>query len=130
MISAGSLSKLLDMHDIDFAFILEHKLRSEHKAFLDSVHNNNRAITLCDISVLPGARYGKGGVAIMYKRDYQFSVPHIDIQLSDRLLGIRIDKRNSRAIYAFSVYMPSVNYNTEEFHVCIEYLERREQGIL
>lgn len=46
MSSAGSLSKLLDIYEIDFAFISEHKLRNEHKVFLDSVHRNYRAITL------------------------------------------------------------------------------------
>ena len=123
MSSAGSLSKLLDMHDIDFAFISENELWNEHKAFLDSVHNNYRAYTLCDTSVLPGAGCGRGGVAIMYKRKCQFSVSHIDIQPNDRILGIRIDQRNSRTIYAFSVYLPSVNYRIEDYHECLEYLE-------
>ena len=123
MSSAGSLSKLLDIHDIDFAFISEHKLRNEHKSFLDSVHSNYRAITVCDTSIPQGARCGKGGVAIMYKKECQFSVSHLDIQLNDRILGIRIDQRHSRTLYAFSIYMPSVNYSVDEFHECIDYLE-------
>ena len=123
MSSAGSLSKLLDLHAIDFAFISEHKLRNEHKTFLDSVHNNYRAITLCDTSITPGSRCGKGGVAILYKKECQFSVSHLDIQFNDRILGIKIEQRNSIAIYAFSVYMSSVNYSIEEFHECIDYLE-------
>ena len=125
MSSAGSLSKLLDIHDIDFAFISEHKLRNEHKSFLDSVHSNCRAITVCDTSIPQGTRCGKGGVAIMYKKECQFSVSHLDIQLNDRILGVRIDQRHSRTLYAFSIYMymPSVNYSVDEFHECIDYLE-------
>ena len=33
MSSASSLSKLLDSHNIDFAFISEHKLPNEHNTF-------------------------------------------------------------------------------------------------
>ena len=33
MSSASSLSKLLDSHNIDFAFISENKMRNEHYTF-------------------------------------------------------------------------------------------------
>lgn len=123
MSSAGSLSKLLDEYNIDFAFIAEHKLREQHKSFFDSVHNDYHAFTLCDASVTPGARCGKGGVAIMYKKERQFSVSLVDIQLNGRILGIKIDQQQIRPIYAFSVYMPSVNYSYEEYSECFEYLQ-------
>ena len=55
MSSAGSLSKLLDSHNIDLAFISEHKLRNEHNTFVDSIHSNYRALTICDTSTVPGA---------------------------------------------------------------------------
>ncbi|MCG8079181.1 MAG: endonuclease/exonuclease/phosphatase family protein, partial [Candidatus Thiodiazotropha taylori] len=123
MSTAASLSKLLDDYEIDFAFISEHKLRIEHKAFLESIHCNYGAITLCDSSVIPGARCGKGGVAILYKKQCQFSVTPLEIHINDRILGIKIDQRNTKPIYAFSVYMPSVNYSTEEYLECFECLQ-------
>ncbi|MEW8548807.1 MAG: hypothetical protein AB2693_35355, partial [Candidatus Thiodiazotropha sp.] len=123
MSSAGSLSKLLDIYDIDFAFISEHKLRNEHKVFLDSIHRNYHAITLCDSSNTSGSRCGKGGVAIMYKVGCHFSVSPIDICDNNRILGVKIDQRNTRPIYAFSVYMPSVNYSTAEYHECFQCLK-------
>ena len=123
MSSAGSLSKLLDSHNIDLAFISEHKLRNEHNTFFDSIHSNYRALTICDTSTVPGARCGKGGVAIMYKKDCQFSVTPIDIHVSDRILGVKIDCRDTRTIYAFSVYMPSVNYSSDDYKDCLECLQ-------
>lgn len=123
MSSAGSLSKLLDIYEIDFAFISEHKLRNEHKLFLDSVHRNYHAITLCDSSNISGAGCGKGGVAIMYRTGCQFSVSPIDIYDNSRILGVKIDQRSARPIYAFSVYMPSVNYSTAEYHECFQRLQ-------
>ena len=68
MSSASSLSKLLDSHNIDFAFISEHKMRNEHYTFFYSIHSNYRALTLSDTSTVPDARCSKGGVAIMFKK--------------------------------------------------------------
>ncbi|MCG7879467.1 MAG: hypothetical protein N0C90_24515, partial [Candidatus Thiodiazotropha endolucinida] len=123
MSSAGSLSKLLDDNNIDLAFISEHKLREQHKSFLDSVHCSYSAFTLCDASVASGSRCGKGGVAVMYKKTCQFSVSLLDVQVNDRILGIKIDHKAVKPIFAFSVYMPSVNYSYNEYAECIEYLQ-------
>ena len=123
MSSAGSLSKLLDTYEIDFAFISEHKLRKQHDVFLDSVHSNYHAFTLCDSSTVQGARCGKEGVAVMYKKTCQFSVSPLDIQINDRILGVKIDQNDALQIYAFSVYMPSVNYSTEDFKECFAFLQ-------
>ena len=123
MSSAGSLSKLLDTYNIDFAFISEHKLRKQHDSFLDSVHSNYRALTLCDSETTQGARCGKDGVAIMYKRTCQFSVTPLDIHVNDRILGVKIDCNDALPIYAFSVYMPSVNYPGEDFRDCFALLQ-------
>ena len=123
MSSSGSLSKLFDIYEIDFAFISEHKLRIEHEVFLDSVHSNYHSITLCDSSIAPGTRCGKGGVTIMYKKNCQFSVTPLDIQVNDRILGMKIDQHDAMPIYAFSMYMPSVNYSTDEYQECFACLQ-------
>ena len=123
MSTAGSLSKILDDYSIDFAFISEHKLREQQKSFLDSVHLNYTAVCVCDASITPGARCGKGGVAIMYKKTCQFCVSHLNVQLSDRIIGIQINQSCMKPIFAFSVYMPSVNYNSSDYIECFEYLQ-------
>ena len=125
MSTAGSLSKILDYYNIDFAFISEHKLREQQQYFLDSVHLNYTAVCVCDASITPGARCGKGGVAIMYKKTCQFCVFHLDIQLSDRIIGIQINQSCMKPIFAFSVYMPSVNYSSSDYIECFEYLQEQ-----
>ena len=59
----------------------------------------------------------------MYKKDCQFSVTQIDIHVIDRKLGVKIDCRDTRTIYAFSVYMPSVNYSSDDYKDCLECLQ-------
>ena len=59
----------------------------------------------------------------MYRTGCQFSVSPIDIYDNSRILGVKIDQRNARPIYAFSVYMPSVNYSTNEYHECFQCLQ-------
>ena len=123
MSSAGSLSKLLDDFDVDLAFISEHKLREQHKSFLESIHNNYTSICTCNSSVVTGARCGKGGVAVMFRKNCQFSISTLDIPLNDRITGIKICQSKMRPIYAFSVYMPSVNYNVSDYLECFESLQ-------
>lgn len=123
MSEAGSLGKVLEIYDIDFAFISEHKLREEHKRFFDSIHSNYRALTVCDSSAIPSSGCGKDGVAMMYKKQCQFSVSLIGIHVNDRILGIKIDQRQMRPIYAVSEYMPSVNYSLEDYCECFANLQ-------
>ena len=98
MSSAGSLSKLLDDFDVDLAFISEHKLREQHKSFLESIHNNYTSICTCDSSVVTGAICGKGGVAVMFRKNCKFSISTLDIPLNDRITGIKICQSNMRPI--------------------------------
>ena len=57
------------------------------------------------------------------QKDCQFSVSPIDIHVNDRILGIKIDCRDTRTIYAFSVYMPFVNYSSDDYKDCLECLQ-------
>ena len=91
--------------------------------FLNSVHSNYSAFTLCDATVGPSARYGKGGVAIMYKTSCQFTLSPLNIQINDRIVGIQIDSKYLKPIYAFSVYLPSVNYSYDDQAECIDHLQ-------
>ena len=57
----------------------------------------------------------------MFKK-CQFSVSLIDIYNSDRILGFKIDCRDTRIIYPFYAYMPSVNYSSDDYKDCPECL--------
>ena len=57
-----------------------------------------------------------------YKKTCRFSVSVLDVQVSDRILGIKIEQKELRAIYAFSVYMPSINYSNIDHIEHLDYL--------
>ena len=59
----------------------------------------------------------------MYKKNCQFSVTPLDIQFNDRILGVKLDQHDAMPIYAFSVYMPSVNYSTDDYQECFACLQ-------
>ena len=132
MSSAGSKRELLDTYDIDLAFINEHKLREQQNSFFNSLHSGYAAFTLCYDSVSQSTMCGKGGVAMcnvrqgrcssQYKKTCRFSVSVLDVQVSDRILGIKIEQKELRAIYAFSVYMPSINYSNIDYNEHLDYL--------
>lgn len=71
MFSAGSLSYLLDLLNVDLACITEHKLKQNSSAFLNSIHNCYNASTICEnVNIESGC--GKGGVSILYKKALSF----------------------------------------------------------
>lgn len=64
------LSSLLDKENCDIAILTEHKLKSDSKTYLDSIHSDFYSFVKTDDSDLVqgiGTSYktGKGGVAIM-----------------------------------------------------------------
>ena len=116
MSSAGSLSAMLDKYNTDIAFVSEHKLLPEHAEFMNSLHRNYTANTVCDASESPGKRCGKAGVSILYKKDYRFTIDALDKIPSDRICGVRISGSTAcSVVYAFAVYLPPVNYNDALF---------------
>ena len=64
-----------------------------------------------------------GDVAILYKKSCQFTISKFDIQINDRIMGIQIDSKHLKPLYAFSVYLPSVNYSYNDYAECIDYLD-------
>lgn len=51
MSSAGSLSEILDLKDIDIAFLTEHKLLPQSTSFCDTIHKDYIAYTEADQTV-------------------------------------------------------------------------------
>ena len=88
--------QLIDDFYVVLAFISAHKLREQHKLFLDSIHNNCTSICTWDSSVVTGARCGKGGVAVMFRKTCQFSISTLDIPLNDMITETKKFQRNMR----------------------------------
>ena len=120
MSSAGSISYLLDKYNIDIACIIEHKLKPITSSFLDTIHGNYKALTVCDESLV---KCGKGGVSILYKKSLAFSTKSILNTNSHRIVGIQLYCENMLPVYIFSIYMPSVNYIDEEYKECLDNLQ-------
>lgn len=137
MSSAASLSNLLDEENIDFAFITEHKLFDHSKYFLRSLNTKYDEITACnqDFNIHGTLRCGKGGVSIIYKKSLEFSVRNMNEVADERIIGVEIYCDNNVRIYAFCVYMPSVNYSDESYSECLNNIQSicdsySENGIL
>ncbi|WAR24262.1 LOW QUALITY PROTEIN: XPO2-like protein, partial [Mya arenaria] len=113
MSSAASLSNLLLTHQIDIAFITEHKLFDHSKYFFDTIQNGYRNITICDqnFNTYNNLCCGKGGVSIMYKSNLDVSVKHINESINDRICRIKIDCRTVK-IFAFCVYIETIIWFT------------------
>ena len=59
----------------------------------------------------------------MYKKSCQFTISPLNIQINDKVIGIQIDSKYVKLIYAFSVYLPSVNYSYDDYAECIDQLQ-------
>ncbi len=117
MSSASSLGKLLEAHDIDVAFITEHKLFEHSKTFMSSINYNYKDITYCDpdYDIYSNISCGKGGVSILYKTTLEFSVRIMDELANERLIGIELACHDNTNIFAFCIYMPSSNYSNDTY---------------
>ena len=109
MSSAGSLSLLLNKHDIDIACISEHKLKPNCVHFLDTLHSSYKSYTICE-NIHLNAKCGKGGVCILYKKQLSFSITELTGIESSRIAGVKltIADGSSTPTFIFSVYLPSV----------------------
>ena len=112
--STPCLSTLLDRENCDIAIITEHKLKSEIKTYLDSVHSDFYSFVKIDDSDPVhgiGTTYstGKGGVAIMCRKSLSFSIKEIPCPESNRIIGVELSDKKGCRWYIFGVYLPSDN---------------------
>jgi len=111
MSSAFPLSQLLDDHDIDFALITEHKLLERSRSFLDSINSKYQAFSTIDHSIdqYDAIRCGKGGTAIMYKKELGTKLDTISSIDNDRIIGVELKLERTLPLFIICVYMPANN---------------------
>ncbi|CAC5367855.1 unnamed protein product [Mytilus coruscus] len=108
MSSAVCLSELFRYTNCDIAVLSEHSLQ-----FLNTLDKNYHIIGTADTNVnvnIETSKFGKGGVAIMYKKTLKFNIKPINCSVSERLVGIEIQCNESYSIFVFSVYLPADSY--------------------
>lgn len=108
------LSSLLDRANCDIAILTEHKLKSETKTYLDSIHSDFYSFVKTDDSDLVqgiGTTYntGKGDVAIMCRKSISFTIKEIPCPESNRIIGAELSDKKGGKWYIFGVYLPSDN---------------------
>jgi len=116
----GSISNIFDKFNIAIAIITEHKLKERSKSFLSTMHTNYNAYTTCEES---DSHCGKGGVSILYKQSLFFCIKHIFIPDCNRIAGVNLHVEDSFPIFLFAVYMPSLNYEIDEYINCMIQLQ-------
>lgn len=92
MFSSLCLSSMLDRVKCGIAIISEHKLKPNNASYLDSVHPNYKTYTRTestDTSTHCSHFLGKGGIAIMYKKELELSICKLtDFHIS-RIIWVR-----------------------------------------
>lgn len=120
MSSSICLSSMLDRVKCDIAIISEHKLKQNNASYLDSIHPDYKSYTRSEstnTSTHCSRFLGKGGIAVMYKKELELSICELTYFDSSRFIGLEIRRPHDRSLYIFGVYLPSDNiiqsYSTE-----------------
>ncbi|MCU7811905.1 MAG: hypothetical protein KZQ77_11825 [Candidatus Thiodiazotropha sp. (ex Notomyrtea botanica)] len=115
---------MLEEKAIDFCGISEHWLFEKDLNFLNMIDSNYRSHSVSDSSLRypNNRRVGKGGVAIMWHKDYDSYVTPLEIY-DDRIVGIQIELSELCFIYMFQVYLPCSNHSIQSYK---RYLEKMD----
>lgn len=108
MSSTIGLNQLIKQSGCDICIISEHKLKNEYLSYLSSIENGYKCIAKADS--LPSnyqAYHGKGGIGILYKTTLSFSVSELDIDQTERIVGLELRYQGGSPLYIFGVYLPS-----------------------
>ncbi|MES9879927.1 MAG: reverse transcriptase domain-containing protein, partial [Sedimenticola sp.] len=111
MSSCSYLSKTLTTESIDICGISEHWLYEHDLHFLDCIDKNYSCYAKSDFDLgVPGnRRVGKGGVCLMWRKQFDHRVSRVEID-DDRIIGIQCEFAKGHYLYVFQVYLPCTNY--------------------
>ena len=123
MRSALYISTLLTSYNLDFICICEHWLFPDSLCFLESLSTDYYSYAVADSSLngLDICRRGKGGVAIMWKKQLNYHVSSLPID-SDRIIGVSVELDKNRLLTLLAVYLPSTNATVEQYTDCLDLL--------
>ena len=106
---------------MDICAISEHWLFPHSLCFLGCIDNDFDYAASADRALFahPLPPRGQGGVALLWRKSINASVEVIDLD-EDRIIGIKLNFKDSLPLFIFSVYLPPVNYDLDSF---IQYIE-------
>ncbi len=121
MPNAAYIEGVLAQHDIDILGLCEHWLYPTSLDFVSSMCIGYTAVSKADTTLDPSStwRRGKGGVAILWKKQLRVTAIPID---SDRIAGVCVKQSKNCQVYIFMVYLPSAP-NEDLFSECVSLLE-------
>ena len=119
--SSSYLADGLTKFSVDFCGLCEHWLYDKDLHFLCKINSAYSSFAVSDSSLRVDCarKVGKGGVAIMWKRQYDNIVSRLPIT-SERIIGIQVELSPSYFVYIIQSYLPSKNHTREKF---AEYIE-------
>lgn len=100
MSSSLCLSSMIDRVKCDIAIISEHKRKPNNASYLDSIHPDYKTYTQIestDTSKHCSHFLGKGGIAIMYKKELELSICKITDFDFSRIIWLDIKRSHDRS---------------------------------
>ncbi|MES9884072.1 MAG: reverse transcriptase family protein [Sedimenticola sp.] len=111
MSSSSYLCDVLTNESVDVCGVSEHWLFEYNIHFMNGINSNYISIAKSDsdLSTPSCRRIGKGGVGLLWKRQYDACITPIDID-DDRIIGIQFEVSKSVYMYIFQIYLPCSNH--------------------
>ena len=107
MSSTLCLSYLLNKYHCDISVVSEHKLKENCTSYLDSIHPSFYSFSKTDSNVMSKTVHntyfiGKGGIAILVRKQLQYSIQEIPCLESQRIIGIHL-RQGCNSFYIYGV---------------------------
>lgn len=136
MSSSSYLCDVLNHQSVDVCGISEHWLYEYNMHFMNHINSNyvTHAKADADLKTTGTRRVGKGGVALMWKRQIDQYITPLDID-DDKIVGIQYEVAKYVYMYIFQVYLPCSNHPIQEFRDYLDSLHAllsiyNEKGIV
>lgn len=123
MSNLNYLEKCLE--DSDICAVQEHWLYPDSLHFLSSIHEDFVGWGRCsnDLNLDSVWRRGMGGIALLWRKDFDLAISKLDDMGSDRILVMRLKLGKQNNLFIINVYFPASNSSILKYKSCIDDLE-------
>ena len=113
-------TNILQKKHFDIFGLCEHWLYPDSLPLLSSLDPTYAAYGISDtnLDIYDQYRRGKGGVAILWRKDLDVHVTYMSVS-DDRIIGLSMRWNNSPPLHIVMVYLPSVDHGKEPFLSCL-----------
>ena len=125
----GAMSSYPYISDIlskcDVLCIQEHHLTPQSSTFLNTIDDQYDASVVLSSSHMehnPSLR--QGGVAILWRKAMGYAISDVCLNIvTDRVVGIVLQRQEQLPVYIFTVYMPSTNATMDDYQQILDILQ-------